>query len=160
MIEGFGPCERHDPPLSAPGHGAGNVERRCGVTSTRKDELAQRRKRILELIDRPLQDVNVLGRDGRDCCSLSRQRRREFGSQVKEPILDGLHKGHEVRVREPRAGCTEVGVQFVNGTIRLDARIIFGDPPTADETRLPLVSSAGVNSNAARSGSGRAPALA
>lgn len=71
--------------------------------------------------------------------------RRKFGSHVEQLVLDASQQRVDLWRQRFRPGQANGRIQFIDRAIRFDARIVFGDPRSAEEAGVARVTRFGVN---------------
>ena len=151
-IQAFGMGKRHARALGTPTNGACDVESGRFGRTARKNEVCEPGKLGIGGIDATLEEEHVGGSDGSlqftPCC----RRRRKFGSDDEQAVLDAGKKIAELCVLTFRRYMPEVRIQFVDAAIRLDAQSVFRDSLSAEQRCLSFVSGAGVDFHGNRKG--------
>ena len=122
----------------------------CRGVAAGEDEALERFDLFVECVDPMLEGGDVfIGDAGADGLvafdALFDVGGGEFAADVEEVGLDDGEPASEVVVGEGGAGDAEGGVQFVDGTVGLDADVVFGDAWSAEEAGFAIVASAGVD---------------
>src|SRR5438445_13890900 len=110
-----------------------------------KDELAQWRQGRLVAIDAAFELLDLRGRDGGSGARWAR-RRRQLGAQVEQPVLDVIQQRGKLHILGLRADEPQMGVQLIDGAVRLDTQVVFWHTPAADQSGLAAVARPGVDS--------------
>jgi uncharacterized C2H2 Zn-finger protein len=121
--------QRNDPTLSPTADRAGHVNRSCCWRTGRQDEAVERRKRRIDRVNFPLDDLDMPEADA----ILGRVGSGQLGAHVEKLALDPPQEPVDTGWQRQAPYNTEVTVEFINRPKSLDASIVLANPRTAEE---------------------------
>jgi hypothetical protein len=127
-------------PLGSATYRAPHVERGPRLRSARKNEVPQRRQILLKAVDCALKTRHVRRCNTWKCKIFHRPvRRRQIGPQHEQLLLNRGHKLLVLRKEPAGPRQPEYAVQFVDGSIALDAERVLRDTRPSEQPRGAVV---------------------
>ena len=133
----FDARKRDERAFSTPAHRSCDMRECSRPDSTGQDELLQRRKILVVVVDGVLESLDVRGRERRITGD------RQFSAEIEQIVLDIDQEsanavGQRVRENEP-----DHRIQFIDGTDRFDARAVLRNARTVAEAGRAGIAGAG-----------------
>ena len=153
--------QRHHAPLRTTADRPRHVQRRARLDAAREDKMRERGEIGLEPIDELLEalDVSVMKHRLRDAGSdllggigKPGAKRKQITLNLHERVADVGEPGTVSTTAQCGDGEPEKGVELVDFTIRVDARIAFRDAGAAKERCLPVVAGTRIDFHDVRDG--------
>ena len=138
----------HDAPLRAPAYRSRDVQSRAFRRAARHDERPQRLELCVAVIDRALQSRDPRFIDLRLCelrVHFFSIRRREQRADREQIALHRYEHFIDARQRARRSRDADRRIQLVDVTICVDARVVLGNPPAAEQAGGPRISRFRIN---------------
>lgn len=156
-FEGFEAVEGDDEAFGASADGAGDVQASGEFGTAGEDELSEGGEVFGGGVDFAFEAGGPFGADG-GCGGgvLAAGGCGEDGTDGEELVLDGLQFRSKFAGLPGQSDCgeAEVGVEFVDGPVGVDAEVVFADALSADESGGAVVAGAGVEVHGRWDGSG------
>jgi tRNA 2-thiocytidine biosynthesis protein TtcA len=119
------------------------MKSRGDARATGQDESLELGHLRIGLVDRPFEQLDIVGTNALRRSLLALRRRRELGSKLEEQRLDGaqviVQLGQVTGPSDERAREPELRIELVHGAVGFDPNVVFGDAAAAEQTGLSTI---------------------